>query len=314
MAVRQMSDEREAELDSPAHRCFIAARPQTDIGVIRKILTERGIEATASYERPWLGARPLDTVMALIEDADLVIGILDEPTASANILFELGYAFARDKKIMVIQPGSVRSIPSDLAGTLYVRSDLVESEAITYNLDALLAAPMPRRRPYILPEADTHPIGPLADGLLQRLSVAMQTPDGPELERIVEDALRASGVSIVASAGERGRPDSGPDLGIWSDDLESSVGNPLLIEVKALIPSIADARKLRQHVESYVRARNVEWSLLLYGDGPHRIGEALSAPPLVVLQIGDMIERLRVEGFASIVGHLHSQAIRTGSA
>ena len=313
MAVRQVSNEREAGSESPARRCFIAARPQTDIDVLRKILTERGIEATASYERPWLGARPLDTVMALIDDTDLVVGVLDEPTASANILFELGYAFARDKKIMVIQPRSIRSIPSDLVGALYVNADLVETEAIAYNLDALLAAPMPRRRPYIPREANTHPIGPLADGLLQRLSAAIQIHDGLELNRIVEDALRASGVSIVASAQERGRPDSGPDLGIWSDDLESSVGNPLLIEVKAQIPSIADARKLRQHVESYVRARNVEWSLVLYGDGPSHVGEILSDPPLVALRIGEMIERLRVEGLASIVGHLHSQAIRNGS-
>jgi len=312
MAVRQMSDEREAGLDSPAHRCFIAARPQTDIGVIRKILAERGIESTASYERPWLGARPLDTVMALIEDADLVIGILDEPTASANILFELGYAFARDKKIMVIQPGSVRSIPSDLAGTLYVRSDLVESEAITYNLDALLAAPKPKRRPYIPDEVNTHPIGGEADGLLWRLAPAMENDDGVEVERIVEDALRASGVSIVASARERGGTDSGPDIGIWSDDLESSVGNPLLIEVKTRIPSTHDAKKLRQQVKQYVRARNVDWGLVLYGDGPSDIAHALSQPPLLVLRISEMIGGLRAEGFASIVGRLHSQAIRNG--
>ena len=114
MAVRQLEGDSQVERSPGARRCFIAAHPKTNLDTIRAILAERGIEATASYERPWIGARPLDTIMALIEDTDIVIAILDEPTNSANVLFEIGYAFARDKKIMVIQPPRIGSIPSDL--------------------------------------------------------------------------------------------------------------------------------------------------------------------------------------------------------
>src|SRR3954447_20339187 len=107
MAVRQIADDAQSEPTPRARRCFIAAHPTTNLETIRALLAERGIEATASYERPWIGARPFDTVMALIEAADLIVAILDDITTGANLLIELGYAIARDKKIMVILPRDV---------------------------------------------------------------------------------------------------------------------------------------------------------------------------------------------------------------
>jgi hypothetical protein len=313
MAVRQVSDKREAGSGSPARRCFIAARPQANIEPIRGLLSERGIDATASYERPWLGARPLDTVMALIEDADLVVAILDEPTASANILFELGYAFARDKKIMVIQPRSLKWVPSDLAATLYVQADLVETEALAYNLDALLAAPAPVRKPYIPDAPETHPIGDRANALLRRLERAVSENDAIELERVTIDAIRESGVRIIQSVGERGVLTAGPDLGVWSDDLESSVGNPLLIELKLRIPTRSALRSVRERVREYARLRNREWALILYGEGPpHWDAEVESEAPILILGARQFVERLRTEGFAAVVGSLRDRAIRAG--
>ena len=41
------------------------------------------------------------------------------------------------------------------------------------------------------------------------------------------------------------------------------------------IPSVPDAKRLRQQVKSYVRARNVEWGLILFGDGPPHIPNGL---------------------------------------
>jgi hypothetical protein len=312
MAVQHVALDPSAVTATRARRCVIAARPKTDIHVIREILAEREIEATASYERPWLGARPLDTVTALVDDADLVIGVLDDPSGSTSVSFELGYAYARDKKILLITDRSFGRVPQELSFTLNILAHPTDADAIADNLDALLSAPAPRRRPYIPEGADTHSIGDIADGLLRRLPTAIQAGDGNELGRIVEDALRASGVAIVTPARKEGPPDSGPDFGVWSDDLESSVGNPFLIEVKTRIPSIPGARRLRQQVKSYVHARNVEWGLVLYGDGPPAIGDDLSEPPLLALRISDLIERLQVEGFASIVSRLHSQAIRNG--
>jgi hypothetical protein len=240
-----------------------------------------------------------------------MIAVLDDPSTSANLLIELGYALAHDKKIMVILPRDGGTVPSDLVSTLYVRANPTDADAIEYNLDALLAAPAPKRRPYIPEKPETLPIGALADELLHRLSASLSSHDGAALEQVVVDALRASGVSIITEA--QRRQDPGPDLGIWSDDLESSVGNPLIIEVKAQIPSNDCVLDLRSHVASYVSARNVEWGLVLYGDGPSRhSGELQSVPPVLFLQIGDLVERLRVEGFASIMSHLHSEAIRNG--
>lgn len=313
MAISQLSDESEATSESPARRCFIAVRPQLNIEPIRALLSERGIDATASYERPWLGARPLDTVVALIEEADLVIGILDEPSTSANILFELGYAFARDKKIMVIQPRGMKGIPSDLAASLHVQVDLGETEALADNLDALLAAPTPSRKPYIPETPETHPIGAPVDTLLLRVDKAVSERSAADLEEVIVDAIRESGVRIVHPTGERGVVDTGPDIGIWSDDLESSVGNPLLIELKLQVRTRSALRSIREQVKEYARLRNREWALVLYGEGPPDWdAEVENEAPILTMEARKFIERLRSESFAAVIGSLRDQAIRAG--
>jgi hypothetical protein len=313
MAIQELSDTGPATSRASARRCVIAARPQVNIDAIRALLSERGIEATASYERPWLGARPLDTVMALINDANLVIGILDDPSSSTNLGFELGYAFARDKKIMVILGRGAGSVPSNLASTLSIRADPTDVEAITYNLDALLSAPDPKRRPYLPETPETHPIGDDADHLLERLATAVHREDSGELEAVVVDAIRKSGVSIVKPADKSEIQQPGPDIGIWSDDLESSVGNPLLIDVRERIDDWRVAGQVRREVESYLRVRSLPWGLVVYAnESPRRNGGFESVPPVLLLEAGEMIERLRSEGFAAIVGTLHAAAIRGG--
>src|SRR4051794_21657126 len=177
MAVRHVANDAQSEQSPRARRCFIAAHPKTNLDTIRALLAERGIEATASYERPWIGARPIDTVMALIEQADLVIGVLDDPASSTNLGFELGYAFARDKKIMVLLPRDSRSVPSDLAWTYHIRANPTDVEGISFNLDVLLGAPQPQRQPYIPEKPETHPIGDQADLLLERLATAQAQAD-----------------------------------------------------------------------------------------------------------------------------------------
>src|SRR4051794_5498365 len=122
MAVREIAGDEQSEHSPRAKRCFIAAHPRTNLDTIRALLAERGFEATASYERPWTGARPIDTIMTLIDRADLVIGVLDDPAGSTNLGFELGYAFARDKKIMALLPPDSRAVPPDLAWTHQIQA------------------------------------------------------------------------------------------------------------------------------------------------------------------------------------------------
>jgi hypothetical protein len=311
MAVRQLANDAGSDRPTKARRCFIAAHPKTNLDTIRAILAERGIEATASYERPWIGARPIDTVMVLIDRADLVIAVLEDPAASTDLGFEIGYAFARDKKIMVLLPPDSRSVPSDLTWTHHIRANAGDTEGIAYNLDALLVAPEPRRHPHIPESPETYPIGDLADSLLDRLSEALKERDPSAVEQIVADALRASGVKQISVVAERGSRDSGFDLGIWSDDLESSVGNPLPITVKLRVSAWRDMKILIERIASLTRERSVDWALLLYGDGPPQWDPTLEAEaPVLIYRVRDLVERLRGESFAVVISSLRDQAIR----
>lgn len=52
---------------------------------------------------------------------------------------------------------------------------------------------------------------------------------------------------------------------------------------------------------------------MVYTDETSRRNGGLeSVPPVLLLEAGKLIERLRSEGFAAIVGSLHAAAIRGG--
>jgi hypothetical protein len=289
-----------------ALRCFIAASARTDLATLRHLLEERGVEVVLAHETLAPRLTIAEKVTSLIAECDLVVAILDQDASPANIAFELGYAFALKKKsLILVSPDE--QVPSDLTGHFSIRAHPDDADAVAFALDQLLAAPTRQTLPAASSPAAGKPIGALADRLLARLAAVSATSHEQEYERIVLEAIRASDPAVVVDVQQRssGRP----DVAVWADDLESWVGNPLLIEVKARLNGSA-AELVRRQLQSYIELSNSRWALVLYGEGPPQEGAAaLSSPPVLFMRLDYFLNSLRTGGLADIVRPLRNAAV-----
>jgi len=67
--------------------------------------------------------------------------------------------------------------------------------------------------------------------LIRQISRARQSANPADVQRLVAEILRAAQITAVEEYKEA--KDRGVDFAVWSDSLQSSLGNPILIEVKA---------------------------------------------------------------------------------
>jgi hypothetical protein len=242
--------------------------------------------------------------MALIDSVDFVVAVLDEPTAVGNVSFEIGYAFAKNKRILVLVGRGFDEVPADLKSAFYVRAAPSDTEAVTYAARQLLAAPARQTRRYDKIADITQPIGNHANELLEKLS---QDPSEEELQDLVVTAARASGAAVILGSDMlQGREPSGVDrrsnFAIWSDEIVAMSGAPLLVEIKKQLPVNGGVRALTQRLLAYLQATSSGWALVLYLHGPAaaEIG-ALSLPQIVFMRVEDFLTQLGTDSLATIV-------------
>lgn len=293
-------------MSSHIKSCFISAPAGSNLDILRQELTKRGIRIAAPSELATGPAWSTD-ITKLLSHVDLVIGVLTRDRRSDSSLFELGQAWALKRRIVIFATARGGSIlPFDLKGVLTVRASLRNREAIEFALDQLLAAPERSQQPEAPLEAGES-LGNRTDSLLLEARDAISHGKELELERIVERALRQAGVEALAT---EPASNSRADLAIWSDDLQFSLGNPLLVEVKTLISGRQQARRAGARLSEQVVSSGTRWGLLLYGESSTLKALAQSMPPNVLaISVTELFERMRFEPFAKIVIDLRNRRV-----
>jgi hypothetical protein len=144
------------------------------------------------------------------------------------------------------------------------------------------------------------PLGEAADIYLARLQ-RIHTATGHDreaLERLVAEALTAGGA--VVEVGPRYGPEERPDLVLWHDELESTLGNPLVIEVRyRLSDPVGAARQLA----SYMEAAGTTWGLLLFVDDDvaRSVTRRALAPGVLAFAIRDLLIELRDASLPQVI-------------
>ena len=292
--------------------CFISAPAGANLDVLRGALESRGLRVLVPHDLT-VGADWASEIQKQLLQADLVVGVLTSERQSPWVLFELGQASALGRRIVLITSPKADPIPFSLHQFLVLRIDLDNEEAIRFALDQLLSAPEPRKRE---PTTQTKPfrgLGAKADDLIAALERSLATSDWRSIEQIVSDALRSSGADVVVTSPDR---DIGADFAVWSDVLESFVGNPLLVEVKARIRGKTEATRAVRQLASYVGASGSRWALLLYGEGPDLESQPWkgSAPNVLVLSLRTLLDTLRTRGFPELVRDLRNRRVHGASS
>lgn len=244
--------------------CFISAPFGADTSILRRALEERGIRwRDQTSVEP--GSSWLDVLDKDLSGSDFVCAVLPAER-QGNILFELGIAYAKRKPILAFVSSPLQ-LPSDILSLTYVRSDPTNPDAVRLALGAFLdhATPKPPRRtrtastkvrPWKEPVTSTPSASPL------------------DFERQTADLLQQAGFIVSEPTELR---EQGADFAVWIDELQDSLGNPLLVEVEVGDLSAGLLRQAAARLRHHVSKTHGRCALLVYWDEDNR--EFPPAPP-----------------------------------
>lgn len=276
--------------------CIISAPAGLNLSGLLRLLEGKGIEVLASEKLSV--QQSLQPTSGNVEAADLVIGVLTRDRASQWVLFELGQAIAQKKQILLIVYPSAGSIPSDLRGVVTVRTTLSRLSAVAFALDQMLAAP-----PHQQQEALSRSARPKDYQLLFQLkqnALEGGWETARQLEELIASILKSAGAEVVVQSKDS---DRGVDLAVWSDQWETSVGNPLLVEVKSHVNNRHQAENAVSQLQKYIGESGTRTGLLVVGQGVEWF-ERLPKSKLkqvLVLSALDLVQQVEHEDLGTVL-------------
>ena len=281
--------------------CFISAPAGVNLSKIRQLLFEKGLELLHPSEIATYGQSISEKISELISQADLFLAVFDKSYESGNTFFELGIAASQRKQIIILSPPNFE-LPSDLTGFLFLRAGADNIEALGFAIDQLLEAPIIKKKKRQLKKSSirTKPSTVKSIDLLEKFNLLSQGVTGYKLESFVAEMLKESGVSIVRQSE---RQDYGADFAIWSDDLGTILGNPILINIKKSIRSHDQVKQITNQLTGYLHKTNSRSALVLYLEGiPSREAQNIARVfNIFFFQIGEFVQQIQDRSFVDVI-------------
>jgi GTP cyclohydrolase II len=124
--------------------------------------------------------------------------------------------------------------------------------------------------------------------------------NGSELTTFLVNLLKTEGAVVSQQHGDR---DKGVDMALWIDSLESSLGNPILVEIKMSCLTEDQLKIAEDQLRRYLTTTNSRSGLLLYLDREKkRFRRATLGMPLIIrLDIRDLINELRTKTLSRVL-------------
>jgi restriction endonuclease len=260
--------------------CFILAPLGAPIKVLQEALSARGIRWTDATSLSVVGAPFKDQIRSAIASADFLCAFMPHGSVPKNLAFELGIGVGLGRPLLIFaEPGA--ESPFGLDDSVYIRTALMDRKVVNAHLDAFLRhARRARSRPKFTLPSRRRVIDRVT--ALRDLNSTLRSgrAGGREFEKFVADLFKRAGYTVSAS---RGADDAGADMALWIDELQASVGNPLLVELKYGRLSRGILRGVEQQLASYVTGTHGKAGILIYCDVRGKEFPSLpSGPPMVI--------------------------------
>lgn len=290
---------------------FLSHSARTPVAVIQKLIIERGATVHDSFDiAPELEIS--GSVIDQITKADAVIAVIEQE--SPNLFFELGLAVASGKSVLaIVTPESL--LPPFLAELPYVTSDLKDSTTLRYSIDQFMKGigqRGPKTRESKLPKSRPEKMGELQN-IAQRFGTMRLDGSPRQAEELFHSFLETAGVSVVQETSTK--KDGGADFAIWSDDLRTTIGNPILVEIKLARLNGFSFRAAYSNLRAAIESTRTPAGLLLYLDRDKQRFERPDnwSPTVLSDDLEDFANRAARLGFESAVVQLRNEYVH-GSA
>jgi len=294
-------------------RCFLSYSFQTDISVIKKILTEKNISFVNPVENLEYGSAILQTISRQIKDSDFVIAVFDNST---NVSFEIGLAMGAKKPVFVItQHKNETGIPNFLSLITYTIATSTDYEKIKYNFDIFfnnLSTKKERIATDTIERKAKTRKGYKGKKLTNEFVQSVSDIDkirGIEFEELVGSLFKELNLKTFAQNRIKEK-DFQADYSLWIDELNSIVGNPIIVETKAS----SDHRILNESINilsNYLKKYNSKTGLLIYNNPlGKQYNDLFSYSPLIIsISIQELLQQLTEKTLPEIVLQLRNKAI-----
>lgn len=241
-------------------RCFIIREYNVETDIIctvEETLDRLTIERRDAFSLD-INENVYASTAKMISEADFVLAILNG--TSPNVLFEIGIAVGINKPIFVLV-GENSVLPFDLKGMTYIN--------INHNLKENLELPLKyfseslhKEKEFIYPDNKTIKIDIDEKEFFEKLRTIKESGDGMQFEEFAIDFFKQIENQYTTSKLDRIDRDAGYDFAIWFDELEGSVINPVLFDLKF---GKMNKDSIKRAVErSTVLAHNGQTVIILY--------------------------------------------------
>jgi hypothetical protein len=248
------------------------------------------------FELEITGANFREQIEIAIRKADFFIAVLTK-NSNSNVFFELGYAWAKIKRIVLLQNEEFE-LPANLSGFTIIKIDLRDRTKLSSVLNDFLKKekPFKSRGEEIV---KTRPLSSRASDLIRHLRNLEVRATHEEFEKILATAFRDSGIKVFA---EPQGPDHGYDFALWLDELNHLIGNPFLVEIKTRL-SRAAAIIIKNR---FLQQRNAEVGkalLVVFLNGPEQAitSESLGSPLVLFIPAIHLLSELERRSFVELV-------------
>lgn len=288
-------------------KCFIAAPANLNINALLSLLADKGISAFDAYTL-WNNDIP-PSIEDQIKNSDFLFAILSTDVSNANLFYEIGIARGSNKPIFLISQDA-KSIPIFLKNGLYVITSLDNLQLISFYIDQFLSEYKKIAKKKIT--STKSPFSKLdISQFKKRLRNIRLHGTYMEFQYFVQDLFLSQKFVVDASHAMK---DKGADISIWVNSLESSFGNPILVELKMGNLSESILNTAERQMQNYLTKTNTRSGLIIYLDRKgNRFNRSKLRLPLVIrLDVFDLIEKIEKLPLDSVLLHERNLIAHTG--
>lgn len=274
-----------------------------------------GITPFLSFEMPIPGSSFSEGIFTAIDRAGFYIFVLGRASTNSNVLFEIGYAAAQKKRILIVAPRDAE-IPQALENYFVIRADPASPRGLKFAIQQLIQAPKSSPHKSARRVARTTKIPDQAAETVRALKRLGSRATELEVVHVLADLLHESGIKVVVehqTAGPHGKRAERVDMALWVDELNALVGNPVLIQVKRHL-RVEDARRLRDEALQTYLSVSSRALLVVFVMGNEDALSRLNVPiPLVMfVKLQTLISLLQENSFGNVVRQFRNKIVHGG--
>lgn len=283
--------------------CFISSPVNKNISVLKQFLQSYDFVINDSHSIPWEINRDfVSLVEREIKRSSIIIAVLSSSHNNSNVFYELGFASAQKKPIIVIADEETL-IPYFFENQFFIRSDLSEMNKIKFNLDKILTLRNfelvkkdEKRYKKKIDRKDKEYSNILINNFIEYINRGNYT--GHESIIKIKEIFESKGIQTQT---QHRIIDEGIDIILWVDSLSNITKGPILVELKISANEILIRNSIENLKKELINSGSSLGLILLLENHDNRNYYESKYPIVLIFNVKELFNKMLTDDFANII-------------